>query len=121
MSDSPGLSIIANRNTTSTRINTPGTAKVPLNPNRSYKTPPTVGPSKHPHVNAIVVCPIASPTRSGGTLSATIASPTTQTAAAERPCKPRATIKRAIERASTKRIVDAPSAANPMMNGRRRR
>lgn len=119
--DAPVSSIMANRNTTSTRINTPGTANVPSNPNLSYKTPPTVGPSKPPHVNAIVVCPIASPTLSGGTLSATIARPTTHTAVAERPCRPRAIINRVIERARTKRIVDEPSAASPIMKGRRRR
>lgn len=80
-----------------------------------------MGPNKNPQVNAIVVCPIASPTRSGGTLSATMASPTTQTAAAERPCKPRAIMSRGIDRAMTNRRVDAPSAMRPRTKGNRRR
>ena len=112
-------SIIANRKATSTAIKPMGIANAPWKPTFSYIIPPSKGPSKHPQVSAIVVYPKASLTRSDGTLSAMTARPTTQTAAAERPCSARATIKTWREVATMNAPVEAPSANNPKMNGNR--
>lgn len=60
---------------------------------------------------------MAAATRSDGTLSDIRASPTTQTDAADKPCRHLATTKIGNVRANAKSAVEVPKAARPQMNG----
>ncbi|KAJ5286988.1 hypothetical protein N7478_002674 [Penicillium angulare] len=81
----------------------------------SYMLPPIAGPTTDAHVIAVVVRPMAFPIRSVGTLSTIIASPTTNVAAEDSPCRPKVMISRGSDRENANIPSAEPSSANPIV------